>query len=299
MVRITIGVPVYNGADLLDESLACLARQTFRDFKVLIFDNASSDATPEIAKAWAARDPRFEHVRQPRNVGGVANFRDSLLAADSPWFMWRADDDLSDDNYLEVLYGLATSSPRCKLAISSVINCDTEGNGRRIWTPPVIDDPTSMRGRLRAMLGCHPSAFYGLWSREAARQAFVPLIVGFPYAFASDHLALYGPLVDGAVRMTSQTHFIARVRRRAELAQRTRTPFAIMVEVRGAFRRELVRIRSERDLTAAQWIALKASEPLYLHRTLPSLMKVARTGLREALGIAGRRVVGRHFERNV
>ena len=44
MVPITIGVPVYNGADLLDESLACLARQTFRDFKVLIFDNASTDA---------------------------------------------------------------------------------------------------------------------------------------------------------------------------------------------------------------------------------------------------------------
>ena len=34
MVPITIGVPVYNGADLLDESLACLARQSFRDFKV-------------------------------------------------------------------------------------------------------------------------------------------------------------------------------------------------------------------------------------------------------------------------
>jgi len=41
MVPITIGVPVYNGADLLDESLACLARQTFRDFKVLMLDAAS------------------------------------------------------------------------------------------------------------------------------------------------------------------------------------------------------------------------------------------------------------------
>ena len=33
MVPITIGVPVYNGAGLLEESLACLARQTFGDFK--------------------------------------------------------------------------------------------------------------------------------------------------------------------------------------------------------------------------------------------------------------------------
>ena len=60
MVPITIGVPVYNGADLLDESLACLARQTFGDFKVLIYDNASTDATPEIARRWAERDPQLQ-----------------------------------------------------------------------------------------------------------------------------------------------------------------------------------------------------------------------------------------------
>lgn len=82
MVPITIGVPVYNGAALLDESLACLARQTFRDFKVLIFDNASTDGTSDIGKAWAARDGRFHYVRQPRNVGAIDNFRDVLLAAE-------------------------------------------------------------------------------------------------------------------------------------------------------------------------------------------------------------------------
>jgi hypothetical protein len=112
-------------------------------------------------------------------------------------------------------------------------------------------------------------------------------------------LTLYGPLIDGAVRMTAQTHFIARFRRSLTPAPRTRTPFAIMIEVRRAFRRELRRIRAERDLSLAERIAFVANEPLYMHRTLPSLLKVARTGLREALGIAGARVVGRHFERNV
>ena len=107
MVPITIGVPVYNGADLLDESLACLARQTFGDFKVLIFDNASTDGTAEIAQSWTARDGRFHYLRQPSNVGGVTNFRDVLRAAESPWFTWRADDDLSADDYVETLYRLA------------------------------------------------------------------------------------------------------------------------------------------------------------------------------------------------
>jgi len=299
MVPITIGVPVYNGADLIEESLACLARQTFRDFKVLIFDNASTDGTAEIAERWAARDARFHHVRQPSNVGGIANFRDALLTADTPWFLWRADDDLSADDYLETLYRLATTSPGCKLAFSAAVNCDTEGAVQLSWTPPVIDDPTSTRGRLQALLGYHPAAVYGLWRREAAREAFLPIAERFPFAYASDHVTLYGPMIDGAVRMTDATRFFSRVRRPAAPRPRTRMPFAVMMEVRRAVRRELRRIRAQRDLPVSLRIALTAIEPLYLHRTLPSLVKMARTGMREALGLAGPRVIGRHFERNV
>jgi hypothetical protein len=64
MVPNAIGVPLYSGAVLFDESLACLVRQTFGDFKVLICANASTDAMPEIARGWADRGDRFRHVRQ-------------------------------------------------------------------------------------------------------------------------------------------------------------------------------------------------------------------------------------------
>jgi len=299
MVPVTIGVPVYNGGDLIDGSLACLARQTFRDFKVLIFDNASSDGTAEIAQAWAARDSRFHHIRQPKNVGGIANFRDALLAADTPWFMWRADDDLSADDYIETLYRLATTSPGCKLAISTIVSSDLDGGRRKVLPPPKDCDPASARGRVRALLNYHPSWFYGLWDREAAMKAFLPVCSGYPYAFAADHVTLYGPVIDGAYRTTTQTQFFQRFRRTAATPRgRTRTPFSVMIETRNAFRRELRRLRSERALSAGFRLALLASEPLYLHNTLPSLTKTARTGLRELLGLAGPRSTSWQIERN-
>jgi glycosyltransferase involved in cell wall biosynthesis len=299
MVPITIGVPVYNGADLLDESLACLARQTFGDFKVLIYDNASTDGTAEIARSWAARDARFVHFRHATNIPVLANYLAVVQAAESPWFMWRADDDLSDDNYLEVLYSLAVGAPGCELAVATVLSCDLDGGRRRIASPPRIADPTSLVGRLRMLFGSHPGWFYGLWRTPKIQDAYVDVCANFPFAFAADHAAIYGPIVDGAVRATTDTRFIQRFRRTAATPRRqTRMPFSLMLETRGVLRRQLRRVRAVRDLPPSLRVVLVAVEPFYLQRALPKVQKMVRTLLREWLGIAGKGgSIGRHFER--
>jgi len=284
MVPITIGVPVYNGAGLLDQSLACLARQSFRDFKVVILDNASTDATGEIARAWAARDSRFTYARQPNNVGMMPNFRDVLLRGESPWFMWRADDDLSADNYIETLHRLTTETPACKLAVSTIVTCDLDGGRRKVSPPPEARDFITLRGQLRMLLNYQPSWFYGLWDRDTARNACLPVYERYPFANASDHLTLYGPIMDGAVRGTTETEFIQRVRRTAGVElPKIKYSVAQLLEMRRAFRRELRRIRAERNLSLPLRAAHAAFEPFYLRRRLPSLSKIARTRLRELL----------------
>ena len=299
MVPITIGVPVYNGADLLDESLACLARQTFGDFKVLIYDNASTDATPEIARRWADRDARFVYFRHAANVPVLANYLAVVQAADSPWFMWRADDDLSDDNYLEVLHDLATRSPGCKLAVPTVVLADWDLRPERVIEPPSDLDPDSTRDRVRTLFGGCPQWFYGLWDREAARTAFLGMLDHFYYPFASDLVTLYGPIIDGAVRTTSATRFIMRVRRAPKTKrQGRRTPFAVMWDIRRSFVRNLSRMRSERTLSPALRLALVATQPYYLRTALPSLFKVLRRGVRELLGLSGPPSASWHVQRD-
>ena len=48
--KVSIGLPVYNGEDLLPETLDSILAQTFEDFEVVISDNASTDATPRSAE---------------------------------------------------------------------------------------------------------------------------------------------------------------------------------------------------------------------------------------------------------
>ncbi len=46
-------MPVYNGVGSIEEALAALDKQTYRNFKLVVSDNASTDGTWEILRDWA------------------------------------------------------------------------------------------------------------------------------------------------------------------------------------------------------------------------------------------------------
>lgn len=77
MARISICLPVYNGAAYVEEALASIAAQTSKDYVVLASDNASTDQTSEILKRWSKQIP-MEVVVQPQTMPMPEHF-DSLL----------------------------------------------------------------------------------------------------------------------------------------------------------------------------------------------------------------------------
>jgi glycosyltransferase involved in cell wall biosynthesis len=92
--RLSIGLPVYNGENYVSESLDALLGQTYTDFELIISDNASSDATEEICRSYAARDSRIRYVRQPANIGAAPNHNFLVQQARGELFKWAAHDDL-------------------------------------------------------------------------------------------------------------------------------------------------------------------------------------------------------------
>lgn len=302
MVAITVGVPVYNGADLLDESLSCLARQTFDDFKVVIVDNASTDNSPEIARSWAERDPRFQYVQQDLHVTAMENFFAALRLADTPWFLWRADDDLSADNFLETLHRLAITSPGCKLAVSTVTTYSLASSRRRTAAPSNVLTTPSLWERLRMLRQSHPSWFYGLWDRETVLAIFTDICENYPFVFAADHVALYGPIIRGSVRSTDATVFYQRLRRwepkpRRRPREAPRMASKLIEESRRVFRGELRRIRKASDLSVASRLILVAWEGVYLRGRVPGAMRLIRNRLRERFGLTKSYETNRYFER--
>lgn len=98
--QVTIGMPVYNGADYICDALDSLLAQSFTDFEIIISDNASTDDTEKICRKYVEKDSRIKYLRQETNIGAQPNFEFVLAASSGIYFMWAAHDDIWSKNYL-------------------------------------------------------------------------------------------------------------------------------------------------------------------------------------------------------
>lgn len=92
----TVAVIVtFNRSAKLMKVLDALERQTLRPDVVLVVDNASTDDTPALVEARAARDDTIRHLRLPKNVGGAGGFHAGMKAAFQmgAQYFWVSDDD--------------------------------------------------------------------------------------------------------------------------------------------------------------------------------------------------------------
>jgi glycosyltransferase involved in cell wall biosynthesis len=98
---VTIGMPVYNGGNYLEQALKSLLTQTEGDFRLVVSDNGSTDQTQVTCRDFAAADPRVTYIRHEANRGAAWNFNHVAGLATSTFFMWAAADDLWEPLFLE------------------------------------------------------------------------------------------------------------------------------------------------------------------------------------------------------
>jgi glycosyltransferase involved in cell wall biosynthesis len=116
MPKLSIGIPVFNGQEFLPELLGSLLAQTFKDFEILICDNASSDRTPQICCEYERHDSRIHYIRNERNLEAIANYNRLFELSTAPLFKWAAHDDLHHEAYLNVCARLLEENPDINLA---------------------------------------------------------------------------------------------------------------------------------------------------------------------------------------
>lgn len=132
--HVSIGLPVYNGERYLKDTLDSILTQTFKDFELIISDNASNDSTELICRDYSAKDSRVRYYRNSKNLGAPNNFNRTVELSSGLYFKWAAYDDLIEPSFLEKAVSILDNDPtvilcHCKILVidqnSKVIgNCD-------------------------------------------------------------------------------------------------------------------------------------------------------------------------------
>jgi glycosyltransferase involved in cell wall biosynthesis len=132
---VSVGLPVYNGEAHLAKALDALLDQDLEDFEVIICDNASQDATPEIARDYAARDQRIRYARNQRNLGLAGNFNRAFQLSTGKYFKWWAHDDWHPRELLRRTTEVLEQDPSAVLCATGVAVMDDDDQVFEEWRP--------------------------------------------------------------------------------------------------------------------------------------------------------------------
>lgn len=112
---LTVAIPCFNSAPTLDEAVrSALGQSGDFSLEVLVSDNASGDATPEILRRFEG-PAGFRWVRQAENLGMEANFRFCLEGAKGEWLLFLGADDTLEPGALARALDVLRARPEVRV----------------------------------------------------------------------------------------------------------------------------------------------------------------------------------------
>jgi glycosyltransferase involved in cell wall biosynthesis len=132
MPKITVIIPIYNTERYLSEALQSIARQTYSDFEVLLFDDGSTDRSVEIARNMVASDSRF--VLHGGKHEGYTHWLNTGVELAKSELIARMDaDDIAIENRFERQVCFLEKHRECCLVGTQAYRIDPEGLPINRW----------------------------------------------------------------------------------------------------------------------------------------------------------------------
>lgn len=121
-----IVTPVYNGAEFLEETMACVQAQTYPNLVHVILDNASTDATPEIIERFRNQRVPLIVYRNEELLDQADNFNKACTLApeDAKYIRIICADDLMTPDFMEKTIALAEQDPEILLVCTNISKND-------------------------------------------------------------------------------------------------------------------------------------------------------------------------------
>ena len=112
---VTIIMPAYNCEKYLEDAVESVKAQTYKDWKLFIIDDCSTDGTLELAQRLAATDERITALHNEANSGVSKTRNRGIQEADTEWIAFLDSDDMWEPEKLEKQFEVIKTTPEAKL----------------------------------------------------------------------------------------------------------------------------------------------------------------------------------------
>lgn len=187
--RVSVILPVYDGADYLTSAIESVLAQEFDDFELICIDDGSRDESGAIIRQFAQRDPRVRDCPNPRNLGLPATLNRGATLARAALQSWTSHDNLMRPEMLGRLVAALDAVPDASIAYAGYTVMDGEGRELRYQAPRPIEErlfgnPVGAaflyRSEVPVELGGYDESLFGaedydFWLRAARRFRFTAI----------------------------------------------------------------------------------------------------------------------------
>ena len=148
-MTVSVIMPAHNSARFIRESIESVLAQTFRDWELIVADDASTDGSGDIAGSYG--DPRIRCVRSETNLGSAGARNLALASATGKFVAFLDSDDLWAPGKLEKQLAFMEEIG-CALCATDYVKIDGAGKevSDAITGPPAVDYRTLLRSNCLA-----------------------------------------------------------------------------------------------------------------------------------------------------
>ena len=120
---VSVILPAYNCEKTLADTLESVLNQTYRDFEIVLINDAATDGTSAICDSYAKKDARVRYFANLKNLGTLETRVRAINLAKSEWIAFIDSDDMWSTDKLEKQFALQKATG-CDLiyTASSFIN---------------------------------------------------------------------------------------------------------------------------------------------------------------------------------
>ncbi len=119
MIKASVIIPNWNGKDLLKDCLDSLLQQTFKNFEIILMDNASSDGSVE----WTVKNySGVRVIKLDENFGFAKAINEGVKASKAKYVVFLNNDTETDKQWLKNLVKCAENHPEVISVNSKLLN---------------------------------------------------------------------------------------------------------------------------------------------------------------------------------